>query len=424
MSSEVDVWREKLRISEDRLKAINDFLTSPDNKLFKGLFQIIEKYGGIDEINRRAHEAGKSENLMGKLKAKGSPYVKDLVWLIEQRDKGAFIAIADYRRKVLGTRANSMYFDESFAVTLEISSLHYFPWLITEAKQAIANQELMPSRFIRVRYMKEQEADDDLLATAAAMNIIGASWCETLDTRGTDGSNIHLGGPDTITGYFGGVGQPNDYPLKWIDEYLYYHTNYGIKQVLNINMGTILLGLLLRKLGVDNEFKISVYTGHDNPYFMLWTLMMSKLLSRDDGSTALIGLNFSNSVNNETIEISAEIRKAFDFEDIVRFEHHILETYHSIVRQPYDRREEILELARKVKNISSKHEGGELVTEAGREHPSNILEYFLKKEEVLEKNMIAMLMRNYLDKHDALNNTARALTERGLTFVAARNLHR
>jgi hypothetical protein len=34
------------------------------------------------------------------------------------------------------------------------------------------------------------------------------------------------------------------------------------------------------------------------------------------------------------------------------------------------------------------------------------------------------LERNYLDKHDALNRTARALTEKGLAFVAARNLHR
>jgi hypothetical protein len=28
-----------------------------------------------------------------------------------------------------------------------------------------------------------------------------------------------------------------------------------------------------------------------------------------------------------------------------------------------------------------------------------------------------------LDKHDAVNRTARALTENGLTFVAAQNLH-
>lgn len=416
--------RDKLAISEDRLKTINDFLTNPDNALINGFMKVIDKYGGVDEINRKAREAGKLENLMGRLKAKNSPYFQDLEWLIDQRDRGTFISIADYRRKILGAKADSAFFDESFAITLEISSLHYFPWLVVEAKQAIANQELMPSRFIRVRNMKEQEADDDLLATAAAMHIIGASWCETLDTRGTDGSNVHLGGPETITGYFGGIGQPNDYPLKWIDEYLYYYTNYGIKQALNINFGTILLGLLLRKLGVDNEFKISVYTGHDNPYCVLWTLIMAKLLSRDDGSTAIIGLNFSNSVNNETIEVSAEMRKAFGFEDITKLEHHILETAIGIVTQPYDRRDELVELALKVKNIGAKHEGGDIEVERKREHPSNILEYFLTKEEVLEKNLADALLRNYLDKHSAINKTAEALTKKGLTFVAARNLHK
>ena len=380
--------------------------------------------GPVHFLDKKARESGKLENLLGRLQAKGSPYVKDLEWLKEQRDKGAFITIDEYRRKVLGTKADSMSFDESFAITLEISSLHYFPWLIKEAEQALTEQELMPARFIRTRYMKEQETDDDLVAIAAAMNIIGASWCETLDTRGTDGANVHLGGPDTITGYFGGIGQPNDYPLKWVDEYLYYYTNYGIRQVLNINFGTILLGLLLRKLGIDNEFKISVFTGHDNPYSIMWTLIMAKLLSREDNNTALIGLNFSNSVNNETIEISAEIRRAFDFEDVVRFEHHIYETYHGIVRQPYDRREELLHIARSVKNLSAKHEGAEVSIETRREHPSNVLDYFMKKKDVLEQNLMPALMRNYLDKHNAVNNTARALTEKGLAFIAAQNLHK
>jgi hypothetical protein len=34
------------------------------------------------------------------------------------------------------------------------------------------------------------------------------------------------------------------------------------------------------------------------------------------------------------------------------------------------------------------------------------------------------LERNYLDKHDAVNRTAAALTKRGLSFIAAQNLHR
>src|SRR5512143_1809549 len=109
----------------------------------------------------------------------------------------------------------------------------------------------MPGRFIRVRQMKEQEEDQgDLTAFAAAMQIMGTSYVETLDTKGTDGSNVHLGGPETITGYFGGIGQPNEYPLKWVDEFLYYYTNYGIRQVLNINPGTVFLGYMLRKLGI------------------------------------------------------------------------------------------------------------------------------------------------------------------------------
>jgi hypothetical protein len=62
--------------------------------------------------------------------------------------------------------------------------------------------------------MKEQEKDQgDILTVAATMQIVGASYVETLDTKGTDGSNVHLGGPATITGYFGGVGQPNDHAL-------------------------------------------------------------------------------------------------------------------------------------------------------------------------------------------------------------------
>jgi hypothetical protein len=417
--------RERLRIAQSRLAEINALLLDPNSRVISDFLAVVEKYGPVDEINRKAQEARSLPNLMRRLKDTDSPYLTDLEWLTEKRDHGAFISIAEYRRKVLGEGAGGMTFDESLAVTLEISAFQYFPWLITEAKQAIEKGELMPGRFIRVRKMKEQETDrGDILAVAAAMQIIGATYVETLDTKGTDGSNVHLGGPDTITGYFGGVGQPNDYALKWLDEFLYYYTNYGVKQVLNINPGTVLLGYFLHKLGVDNEFKISVFMGNDNPYAALWTLIGAKLFSRDDGSSPLIGFNWSNSVNNETMEITAEARRTLGFEDVVRFEHHITETWKSIVRQPYLRRDELVEIADHVPNISAKHEGGDPTVEQTREHPSDILDYFRDKGEVEEAGDMAALERNYLDKHDALNRTARALTERGLTFVAARNLHR
>src|SRR4030066_1736763 len=165
----------------------------------------------------------------------------------------------------------------------------------------------MPARYIRVRKMKEQEADQgDILAMAAAMQILGASCVETRDTKGTDGSNVHLGGPATITGYFGGIGEPNGYALKWRDEYLYYYTNYGVRQVLNINPGTVILGYLLHRLGVDIEFKISVFMGNDNPYAALWTLIGARLFSREDGSSPLIGVHWRNAIDHETMEVSAQ----------------------------------------------------------------------------------------------------------------------
>jgi hypothetical protein len=423
-------YRGRLKINEDNLREINEFLLRRDNSLVGGVLEVVEKYGGVDEINRKAKEAGKVDSLMNRLRKKKSPFVKDLEWLARQRDEHAFIGVEEYRRRILGKKASSMKFDDSFAVTLEISAFNFFPWLIEEAKKSIKNGELMPARFIRVRSMKEQVEDDDILAFAAAMSIIGASYVQTLDTKGTlpgpDGKpiNVHLSGPDTITGYFGGVGSPNEYPLKWVDEFLHYYTEYGLPQVLNTNSGTVLLGYWLRKLGIDIEFKISVFLGNDNPYSILWTLMTAKLFSRGDGSTPLIGFNLSNSVNNETIELSAYIRKAFGFEDILRIEHHITEAYKNIVRQPYDRTDELLKLADKVKNISAKHEGGLPETEKMRKHPSDILDYFMPKQDIFQKGLMPDLLVNYLDKHDAVNNTARVLTEQGLTFIAAQRLHK
>ena len=417
--------RSRLRIPESHLEVVNALLLDPNSQVINDLLAVVGKHGTVEEINRKATEARSLANLMARLREIDSPYLADLEWLIAQRDAGAFVSLADYRRRVLGEKVDTLPFQDDLAVTLEISALQYFPFLISEAKQAIAQGELMPGRYIRVRKMKEQEADDgDILAIAAAMQIVGASYVETLDTKGTDGSNIHLGGPETITGYFGGVGQPNDHALKWVDELLYYYTTYGIRQVLNINPGTVLLGYFLHKLGVDIEFKISVFMGNDNPYAALWTLMGARLFGRDDGTTSLIGFNWSNSVNNETIEITAQVRKALQLEDIVRFEHHITETWKSIVRQPYDRTEELVELASRVGNVSAKHEGGIPEIDAAREHPSDILDYFRDKAEIIDSGAMSALERNYLDKHDALNCTARALTEAGLAFVAAQNLHR
>ncbi|MFZ0535096.1 MAG: hypothetical protein WAM09_18150 [Anaerolineales bacterium] len=416
--------RQLLRIDPSRLDALNSLLLDPDMTVINDFLKVVDKYGTAEEINRKADEAGQLDNLLKQVEKTKPEYINDLKWLEKQRDNSAFISVADYRKKVLGEKSKIKEFKDDFAVTLEVSAYQYFPWIRAIAQKAIDEQLLMPGRFIKVRKMKEQELDGDLPAIAAAMNIIGASYVETLDTKGTDGSNIHLGGPATITGYFGGVGQPNHYPLKWLDEFLYYYTNYGVRQVLNINPGTVLLGYFLYRIGVNIEFKISVFMGNDNPYAGLWTLIGAKLFSRDDGTSPLIGFNWSNSVNNETLEITAQFRKQLGFEDVVRFEHHITETWKNIVRQPYNRRDELIELADHVANISAKHEGGDPEIDQTRSHPSDILDYFRDKSEVIESGDWENLQINFMDKFEASNRTAYALTQNGLSFIAAQNLHK
>ena len=69
--------REKVKISEKHLEEINAFLLDPNNKLVNDLLDVIEKYGGVDEINRKGEEAGKLDTILGKLREKKSPYMKD-----------------------------------------------------------------------------------------------------------------------------------------------------------------------------------------------------------------------------------------------------------------------------------------------------------------------------------------------------------
>lgn len=413
-----------LAIPSDRLESINSIFLDTDSQIINDFLKIVSKYGTPEEINHKNKQSRNINNLLKKVAETNTDHLKDLEWLIEQRDRGAFITVKDYRQKILGDRAKNMKFADAYAVTLEASALQYFPYVRLMCERSITEGSLVPGRFISVRKMKESVEDGDLPAVIAAMDIIGSSIVETLDTKGTDGSNPHLGGPETITGYFGGIGQPNEHALAWLDEYLYYYTTYGIQQVLNFNAGTIMLAFLLYRLGVDIKFKISVYFGSDNPYHAFWIMLAAKLFSRDDGTSPLVGFNWSNSTNNQTMELTAQFRKALGFEDVVRFEHHITETWKSIVIQPYNRRAELIEIAGHVANISAKHEGGEPEIEATRAHPSDILEYFREKKEIIESGDWNYLQQNFLDKIDACNRTAKELTEKGLSFIAAPKLHK
>jgi hypothetical protein len=143
--------RARLRIPNARLDAINALMLDPDMRVVNDLLDVVAKYGTPEEINAKAAEARKLPNLMNRLSDLKSPYRKDVQWLIARRDAHSFVSMADYRRDVLGDKADQTLFRDDVAVTLEISAAQYFPWLIEEARQAIARRELMPARFIRVR---------------------------------------------------------------------------------------------------------------------------------------------------------------------------------------------------------------------------------------------------------------------------------
>ncbi len=415
--------RERLLIQAADVAAVNAFLASPDNPLVNSLFEVVDKYGGVEQINRAADEAGRLETRLERLREEHSPYLADVEWLAAQRDAGAFVTLPEYRRTVLGAAADTTVADEESAVTLEISALQFFPWLIAEARQAIEKRELMPGRFIRERNMAEQsKPGGDLLAVCAAMQVIGATHVESLDTRGIDGANLMVG-LETITGYFGGIGEPNEHVLRYVDEYLHYLTEYGVREVLNFNIGTILAAFVLRKLGVRNEFKISVFMGVDNPWSVLWLLIGARLVGGSGGATSLSGINFSNSADSDTLRAASAAREALGLRETVRFEHHVTEAYKSIVRQPYERRAEVVEIAAEVPNISAEHEGGDPAVEAGRKHRSDILDYFISQNVIEAAGAMEALERNYLDKHAALNHTAADLIRAGIGVKAASLLH-
>ena len=54
--------REQLKISEDRLNEVNNLLIDPSNETVGQILAIVDKYGGPQEINRKAAEAGKFDD--------------------------------------------------------------------------------------------------------------------------------------------------------------------------------------------------------------------------------------------------------------------------------------------------------------------------------------------------------------------------
>ena len=104
--------RSRLKISYDQIDMINEILLDPDMQVVEDFLGLVAEYGTPEEINAQAAAAHQLPILREKVAAAKPEYLDDLDWLTEQRDKGAFITVADYRRRVLGERADEIVFQD------------------------------------------------------------------------------------------------------------------------------------------------------------------------------------------------------------------------------------------------------------------------------------------------------------------------
>ena len=143
-----------LKIQTKDLDMVNQLITNPDNKQTKALCNLVEKFGGARAINEKAQQARDPETLMQRLKDINSPYVADIEWLTEQRDKKAFVSMDEYSKKILGDDADLSLIDSSHAVTLEISAMQFFPWLMAQARQAIEKKDNIQKKLLHAALPK------------------------------------------------------------------------------------------------------------------------------------------------------------------------------------------------------------------------------------------------------------------------------
>ena len=57
--------RKRLALAPAGIAAVNALLTGPDNPLVEGLLDLIDRYGGVAEINRKAAQADRLEAQLG-----------------------------------------------------------------------------------------------------------------------------------------------------------------------------------------------------------------------------------------------------------------------------------------------------------------------------------------------------------------------
>lgn len=68
----------RLKITSDKLDAINEILLNPEMEVINDFLEVVAKYGTPEEINAKANEARKPENLLALVKKTSPNHLEDL----------------------------------------------------------------------------------------------------------------------------------------------------------------------------------------------------------------------------------------------------------------------------------------------------------------------------------------------------------
>src|SRR3990172_2915332 len=104
---------QKMRIPSGRIDEINEAIFNPDQHVIKAFLDVVTKYGSQDEINAKEAESGKLSSLEAKVEQTCPEYLDELFWLQKKVENNSFIRISNFRRKILGEKANAVSFKES-----------------------------------------------------------------------------------------------------------------------------------------------------------------------------------------------------------------------------------------------------------------------------------------------------------------------
>ena len=86
------------------VEAVNDFLSSADNRLIDGLLDLWTSTAASTRSTAPPTRPAGWRTASRACDEERSPYLAGLEWLAEQRDAGAFVTLPEYRRSVLGRR--------------------------------------------------------------------------------------------------------------------------------------------------------------------------------------------------------------------------------------------------------------------------------------------------------------------------------